>query len=158
MSNREEKRLVVIASAIILIALGLIGFFIGKPLVKFISDSELVRAWVDSHGWNSRIAFVGMLIFQVLIAFIPGEPFELAAGYAFSALEGTILCLVGISIGSVLVFLLVRCFGMRIVRIFFSEEKIAQLKFLKTNQKREMLFLFVYMLCHLFLDIFYLLF
>lgn len=146
MSNSKEKRLVVIAGAITLVALGLVGFFVGKPLVKFISDSELVRAWVDSHQWGSRFAFVGMLIFQILIAFIPGEPFELAAGYAFGALEGTILCLVGISIGSVLVFLLVRCFGMKIVSIFFSEEKIAQLKFLKTNQKREMLFLLVYML------------
>ena len=142
----KQKKLAVGAVVLALVALGLIGFFVGKPLVKFISDPESFRVWVDSHGCVSSLVFVGMLIFQIIIAFIPGEPFELAAGYAFGAWKGTMLCLVGFSIGSILVFLLVRRFGIKLVGIFFSEEKIAQLKFLKTNQKREVLFLLVYML------------
>lgn len=143
----ENRKRIAIGAVVLALAVSLaIGWFVGRPLVKFISEPELFRAWVDSHGWKARFAFVGMLVFQIIIAFIPGEPFELAAGYAFGAFEGTILCLAGSALGSILVFLLVRRFGMRIVGVFFSEEKIAKLRFLKTTQRREMLFLLVYVL------------
>lgn len=144
MENR--KKLAIGAILLALVVSFVIGWLVGRPLVKFISKPELFRAWVDSHGWVSRLAFVGMVVFQIIIAVVPGEPFELAAGYAFGAVEGTVLCLVGTSIGSILVFLLVRRFGMKVVGIFFSEEKIARLRFLKSTKKREMLFLLVYLL------------
>lgn len=146
LSDGARKKLVLCALILALIVSALIAWFVGRPLVKYISQPEEFRTWVESKGFVSRLAFVGMMVFQIIIAIIPGEPFELAAGYAFGAIEGTILCLIACSIGSIIIFLLVRRFGMRIVSIFFSEEKIAQLKFLKTNQKREILFLIVYML------------
>ena len=146
LSASARKKLALIALILALIIMGLIGWFVGRPLVKYISQPEAFRAWVESKGFISRLAFIGMMVFQIMIALIPGEPFELAAGYAFGAIEGTILCLVACSLGSIIIFFLVRKFGMKIVGIFFSEEKISQLKFLKTNQKREMLFLIVYIL------------
>ena len=89
---------------------------------------------------------MGMVVFQVIIAFIPGEPFEIAAGYAFGAVEGTLLSMAAAVLGSVLTFWLVRLFGMKLVRIFFSEEQIASVRFLKSTPKRDLLFLVVYML------------
>lgn len=118
----------------------------GSPLVKFISDPETMRAWVEETGWASRLIFGGMVILQVIIAAIPGEPFEIAAGYAFGWAEGTVLCIVAAAIGSIITFGLVRKFGMKLVRVFFSEEKINSVKFLKTSQARNFLFLIVYML------------
>ena len=35
-----------------------------------------------------------MVFFQVLFAVIPGEPLEIAGGYAFGAVWGTLVCLV----------------------------------------------------------------
>lgn len=133
---------------ILLILLGsaFLGIYAGMPLIRFISDSAAFRAWVDNHGIYSRIAFMGMMIFQVLIALIPGEPFEIAAGYAFGAVEGTFLCLAACTVGSVLVFWLVRIFGNKLIRIFFSEEQIASVLFLKSSPKRDFLFLFVFIL------------
>ncbi len=145
-SETTRKKIVLVALILALILMGLIGWFVGRPLVKYISQPEDFRAWVESKGFVSRLAFIGMMVFQIMIALIPGEPFELAAGYAFGAIEGTILCLVACSVGSIIIFLIVRRFGMKIVSIFFSEEKLAKLKFLKTNQKREMLFLIIYIL------------
>lgn len=118
----------------------------GSPLVKFISDPETMRAWVEKTGWASRLIFGGMVILQVVIAAIPGEPFEIAAGYAFGVVEGTVLCIAAAAIGSIVTFALVRKFGMRLVRLFFSEEKINSVKFLKTSEARNFLFLIVYML------------
>lgn len=131
--------LVVVLSAVI-------WKFVGKPMVKFASDPAGFRQWVERNGWRSRFLFMGMVIFQVVVAAIPGEPFEIAAGYAFGVVEGTILSIAGAAIGSILTFCLVRRFGMKLVRIFFTEEKINSVKFLKTSQKRDFVFLVIYML------------
>ena len=70
------------------LVMGLITWFVGKPLIRFIENPDGFRAWVDGHGIWGRVLYVGMVIFQVLVALIPGEPLEIAGGYAFGAWEG----------------------------------------------------------------------
>ena len=113
----------------------LICIFAGKPLIQFVQEPERFRAWVDEQGVMAPIAFLGMLVLQIVVAVIPGEPLEIAAGYAFGALEGTLWCLLGAFVGRVMVFLLVRRFGARAVEVFFPLEKLQSLRFLQ-NERR----------------------
>ena len=85
-------------------------------------------------------------MFQVLIALVPGEPLEIGAGYAFGAVEGTILCVIGVTLGSLLVFGLVRRFGMRLVEVFFDTGKIKQLKFLQNEKRLDLITFLVFFL------------
>ena len=110
------------------------------------SQPDLFRDWVNSKGVFGKIAFVGMVFFQVVIALVPGEPLEIGAGYAFGAVQGTLLCLMGTFLGSIVVFLLVRKFGIKFVEIFFGEKKIKKLKFLKNPKKRDLLIFTVFFL------------
>ena len=119
-----------------------VAWLIGKPLLQFVSEPEKFRQWVDSHGLLGPLAFLGMMLLQVFVAVIPGEPLEIGAGYAFGAVEGTILCILGAAIGSTLVFLFVRRFGVRAVEVFISREKIHSLRLLQ-NTRRVHLFLLV---------------
>ena len=130
---------------LILLAAG-ICVVAGPPMVRFASQPEQFRQWVDSHGFWGKIAYGGMVLLQVIIAIIPGEPLEIAGGYAFGALEGTILCLLFATAGSLLVFFLVRRFGMRLAEVFFPREKLQSLGFLKTSSKRNLLFLIIFMI------------
>ena len=82
----------------------------------------------------------------MIIAFIPGEPLEILGGYAFGTIEGTLLFLISSTIGSVLIFLLVRKFGMRFAEIFFTKEKLQSLNFLKSSSKKNYLFFIIYAL------------
>ena len=133
-----KKRITVILIIVFILALSaLLTVFLGKKILGFVTNADLVRSFVDRYGIKSRIIFVCITVFQILLAFIPGEPIELAAGYAFGAFEGTVLCLIGVAIGSAANFLIVRAFGMKAVKLFFSDEKIAKLKFLKASKKRD---------------------
>lgn len=114
----------------------LITVFVGGPMLRFVEDPALFRAWVDGHGIWGRIAFLGMVIFQVIFAIIPGEPLEIGAGYAFGVIEGTALCMMGTTLGGMMVFQLVRKFGIRLTEIFFPIEKIRSLWFLRTAKRR----------------------
>ena len=127
-------------------AVAALSVIAGIPMVRFASQPERFRDWIDSHGLWGDLAFVGMVMAQILIAVIPGEPFEIAAGYAFGAWEGTLLYLLAATLGSMGVFFLVRRFGRPLVELLFPPEKLRWLRFLKTSPKRELLFLLVFML------------
>ena len=146
LTKTQQKRVGIAAIAIAIIATALIIWLAGVPLVKFASEPEKFRRWVNDSGIWSRFAYIGMVILQVIIAVLPGEPFEIAAGYAFGAVEGTILCIIASTLGSVMVFLLVRYFGVPLVEVFFPEEKLKKLKFLKTTPKRDMIFFIIFMI------------
>ncbi len=112
-----------------------LAVFLGRPILSLFRDPAVFRNWVEEKGWGARFSFVGMMAVQTLIALIPGEPLEIAAGFSFGTLEGTVLVLAGCAIGSTLVFLLVRALGIRLVNFFFSMEKIRSMRFFKDSRK-----------------------
>ena len=136
----RRKRAVVIAGFAALCA-GIVALWAsyGPELLAFVADAPRFRAWVDEAGALSRIAFVIANMAQIVIAFLPGEPLELAAGYAFGALEGTLWCLAASALGTAAVMALVRTFGLRIVALFFPPEKIASMRWLRDARRFELL-------------------
>ena len=145
MNEKHRKIVSVIAVIIFLVFMAAVGWFVGVPMVRLAEDPEAFRDWVDSYGILGRILFVGMVVLQVLVAFIPGEPVELAAGYAFGFVEGSLLTLLGFLIGSWIVFALVRKYGIKLVEVFFDSKKITEFRFLK-NPKKTKVIAFILML------------
>jgi uncharacterized membrane protein YdjX (TVP38/TMEM64 family) len=128
-----------LASALSLLAL--LAFFLllaltlGRRLLDLAGEPERFQIWVEQKGWHGRLAMIGVVFFQVVVAIVPGELVEVAAGYAFGAIEGMLLCLVGVALGSATVFAFIRRFGLRMAEAFVSREKINSLSFMK-NEKR----------------------
>ena len=145
-TSKSKKIIVGTVIALVLAALGLLTWLVGMPLIRFVADAERFRAWIDAHALTGRLVYLGLVILQVVIAFIPGEPLEIAGGYAFGAWEGTFLCLLASFAGSMLVFFLVRRYGMKLVSVFFSPEKLQSVRFLKTSTKKDVLFLLIFMI------------
>ena len=81
--TKQIKRILAIITIVFVI---LIGYFIWRPLVHFVSDPKQFRVWVNDKGIWGVLGFIGMNILQVLLAVIPGGPFEIGAGYAFGVI------------------------------------------------------------------------
>jgi uncharacterized membrane protein YdjX (TVP38/TMEM64 family) len=140
MDNRKiiKKRILVITIITLIITASVVlSICLGEKIIAFVTNAEAVRNLVDKYPFKTRLIFLAITITQIILAFIPGEPVELAAGYAFGAFEGTVLCLIGAMIGSTIDFMIVKLFGMKIVKVFFSDEQIGKLKFLKASKKRD---------------------
>ncbi len=135
MEKRQKKRITTGLVILAVVILGAVTWFVGRPMVQFAENPEAFRAWVDSKGPWGRVLFVGMVIFQVLVALIPGEPLEIVAGYAFGAVEGTLLCLLATTLGGTMVFLLVRKWGVRVLELYFPPERIESLRFMQNTPK-----------------------
>lgn len=135
--ERRRKWLSGISLAVVSILAVLATLFIWNWLSSFSQDD--FRAYIQSFGAMGWLVLLGLQFLQVFIALIPGELLETAAGYAFGPVMGTLLCYVGVALASVLVFALTRRFGVKLVEVFISREKINELSFINTERKRNVL-------------------
>lgn len=118
----------------------------GPSLWRFFSNGEAVKAWVDAQGHWAPLAMAALVVAQIVIAVLPGEPVELAAGYLFGFWEGTAICLAGGLAGTLVVTALVRLLGMRIVRRLFSTKKLESISWLHDSQRFELLMFIVFLI------------
>ena len=135
--SRRKKWLSGISLAVVVVLAVLLTLFIAGWLHSF-SDSEF-RDYIQSFGATGWLVFLGLQFLQVFIALIPGELLETAAGFAFGPWFGTLLCYLGVGLASALVFALTRRFGVKLVEVFITREKINELRFLNTEKKRNLL-------------------
>lgn len=147
----SKKKKIVLTSIIITICLICFGLFIYfyKDIQAIIANEEFLgklEDFIDSLGIFGVVVMILMMITQIVIAFLPGEPFELAAGVMYGTFGGLIVSLIACFIGSSIVFLLVRKFGKKLTMKFFTEEKLSKYKFIGTAHNRNKLLFIIFLL------------
>lgn len=133
--KKKKKIYGIISIAVVVILSVLITYFVFIKFREFGSTPEQFRDFVQSFGWSGRFVGLGIQILQVVIALIPGEAVEIGLGYAFGALEGTLICYAGNIIAAAAIFMLTRKLGVKFVEIFVPREKIDSIKFINTDKK-----------------------
>jgi uncharacterized membrane protein YdjX (TVP38/TMEM64 family) len=134
---KEKRKIAIFSLALVLLIVIVLTFVIGKPLVQALRDEASFQEFMQSQGFFKYPLMAGIMTLQVLIAFIPGEPIEIAAGYIFGAWMGMTLCLIGSAVGGLVIFLLVRRYGIRFVSLFVTKDKMENLRFFKDPKKRD---------------------
>lgn len=145
-ASRGKKVASVLSVVAFILLLVFLTVFVGGPLIRSLNDPAAFREWVDARGAWGRVLFIGMIVLQVVVAFIPAEPLEIAAGYAFGAFWGTLLVWIGLVLGSTFVFLFVRKIGVKAVEVFFPREKINSLKYLKDEKALNITAFFLFLI------------
>lgn len=144
--TKRRKIVSLFSIAILIVVILLITFFVGRPLVNSLTDPAGFRNMVAASGINGKLYMIGLVILQVIVATIPGEPIELAAGYTFGAFEGLILCLIGSAIGTAIIYLFTKLLGVKLVEAFISREKIASLKFIRSSKRLHLLIAILFLI------------
>lgn len=144
---RQNHRLYVFLSISVCLLLILLGSALLAPLVvQTINDPQKFRDLVAQKGVWGYLLFILIQMLQVVFAFIPGEVVEVGAGYAFGTLWGTVLCLIGVFLSSVLIFFAVRKFGHRLALVLMDSRTVRRLSFLRDNKKMELILFVLYFL------------
>lgn len=115
-------------------------------LLAWLADACAVRAFVSDHAFVSRLAMLGINIVQVLLAFLPGEPVELASGYAFGFWEGTALCLVASGLATSMIYWATRRWGWKLVGLFFDRSLFDRFSWLKSAKRLELIMFIVFLI------------
>ena len=142
--QKKHRLILLVLAAVAAITAG--AWVLTKPILALANDPAAARSWIEGLGIWGPLAYLALIVLQIVVAVIPGEPFEILGGYAFGTLWGTVLYLIASAAGGMLVFLFVRRWGLRFARIFFSEKKMASLRFLHRSARRDLLFLLLFLI------------
>lgn len=134
--KRSRASLILGGVSALLLALTAVGVYLFRD---YILEPALLRDRIGEHYLLGAAVLVLISAVQVMVALIPGEFVEIAAGYVFGSWIGSLLCLLGIVLGSCATILLVRRFGARLVYTFYPKEKIDALPIINDPPKRNLL-------------------
>lgn len=131
-----NKKKIALISIISIAVLVLIGIFFTLDINKILEYAKSMP-----HGIK-ELFMILIVTLQIFIAFIPGEPIELAAGYMFGSLWGTIICLIGSFLGTIVVYYLVKTFGSKVINLMFKKEQIKKVEGL-FEKKKNLMWIFI---------------
>jgi uncharacterized membrane protein YdjX (TVP38/TMEM64 family) len=117
--NRAYLILILIAAFLVFIAYEYYG-----QHFRELRNPKNIKAIILSYGEYSLFAFLAMQIIQVVAFFIPGEVMQIAGGYIYGAFIGGILTLLGITLGSAIVYGISRRYGKPFIRKIISEKQL----------------------------------
>ena len=130
-AEKENKSRVIISTVkillLILIVVGIpiyIWFFHGD-WIKSIENIDDVVAFLEKYETQSIFVYIGLQIVQIVISIIPGQVFQMAAGYIYGFWPALLFAMTGALLGTTLSFMLAKVLGRDFLHIFFGEEKMS---------------------------------
>ncbi|MBU3182119.1 TVP38/TMEM64 family protein [Clostridium psychrophilum] len=137
---KYKQYIIVIATLLTLTYIGYEYYFRYAYILK---DPDILKEVVLSYGNFSVVVFIIMQIIQVVAFFIPGEFIQVAGGYIFGGFLGGIISLVGITLGSLMVYVISNNYGKPLVhKLMLKKEVKFFKKILEVGSKKIVIFMF----------------
>lgn len=144
---------------------GLIAFFVLMavvcvaiaPLILELTEPggvERVVQDVRNAGPGGVLILLGMQFLQVVVAFIPGEVVQVAAGMMYGPWGGAAVVLVGCVISSAFVFFIVHKLGAPFVRAMIPEKWMGKLEDFEETDKLDVMVFVLFLIPGLPKDVF----
>ena len=149
MKKLDKKNIIRLIAVIIFLAVSITATILLIPFVKGLTTEAgrlAIKEKADAFGPLGWVLFLGLQLLQVIVAFIPGEPIEILSGVLFGAFGGMFLCLIGIMLGTIAVYYLVKAVGKPLVFAFVPEEKFEHFKIFQDEKKLEVLIFILFLI------------
>lgn len=144
--KKKYKRIRIIIQIIViaLVSIALIYLTVKLfPIAIKIQKNEEYRNKVldkiESYGSYSWLLILTAQIVQTVLAIIPAGPIVIISGMLYNPFVSIALCIVGQTIGAVLVFLLVKALGVKFLALMIDPEQVKNSKLLRSETKTEVL-------------------
>ena len=115
---------------------------------------ELLIQRMHEAGPMGVLILLGLQLLQVIVAFIPGEVVQVAAGMLYGPFGGTAVILVGVVIASTVVFQLVHVLGAPFVRSMVSDSFLDKFRTFEKSGKLNIIVFILFLIPGLPKDVF----
>ncbi len=116
-------------------------------------DPLPLQLWLSDLGPWASLAFLVLQIVQVLLFWIPADVVQMAAGMVFGVWYGTLLNVVGVTLGNILAFLLARRLGKAWIERWLSQHHFSTFQSLTRHPRLDLILGGVFLLPFLPKDI-----
>lgn len=100
-----------------------------------------LQSFIESFGILAPLALVFILALQVVLAPLPGQFFGIASGFIYGPWIGTLLSMLGLTLGSFIAFYLGRRFGRPLIERLVRKKTIKKFDFLVNRRGPVTIFL-----------------
>ena len=130
-AKKESRRRVIVSVAKILM---LVIIVVGIPLYLWFFHGDWIRgfeniddvvSFLERYETQSIFIYIGLQITQIVISIIPGQVFQMAAGYLYGFWPALLFAMAGAILGTSISFTLAKVLGRDFLHIFFGEEKMS---------------------------------
>lgn len=118
----------------------------GPELTELARKPEELRELLNSYGWSGILVFIGIQVIQVVVAAIPGEFVQIAGGYIYGTVFGTLYSLTGIVTGSVIVFYAARFLGYPVVKLLVPQKQLERFSFMLNSRRSDAALLILFLI------------
>ena len=141
MKITEHKQYIVLSAVFLFfIYIGYEYYFKYSYILK---NPNILKEVILSYGNFSILVFILMQVLQVVAFFIPGEFIQIAGGYIFGTFLGGLISLMGITLGSIIVYFISNKYGKPFVEKLISKKEVKFFKkILKAGSKKIVVFMF----------------
>ena len=153
--KKNKKKIFVISLCIVMLLLTIYICYKLIPLLISLKDADnqqRFKEYIKNMGFKGWLALLTIQVLQIFIAFIPGEVVELLAGVLYGAWGGLLLCLLGISIASILIYYTVKLFANKYMIKY--KEKLKTYSFLNDPKQIHLYFFILFLIPGIPKDIF----
>ena len=141
------QQVIVISGMLLFVAVCVLSYiFFGSKLQTIAEDPELFREWLDRFGPFDEVVFILIRAAQTVVKFIPAEPLEIASGYAWGIIPGALYCLIGNMIGTVIIFMLTKRYGRKVLEMLMPVKNRRILNAFKENDNLYAVLFFLYLI------------
>ena len=138
MDKKKLKSIIIFGCFLILFIVATIIFW---PFISSLATDvgrDNLKEKIESLGVAGWFVMLGIQILQVIVAFLPGELIEIIMGIFYGSIGGLFTCLLGILVGTILVYLLAKYIGKPFVKLFIDIDDLEKYKFLKNTKRIEL--------------------
>ena len=121
---------------------------------KFINEPGALEEFLQGKGFWGVIIFLAIQVLQVVVAIIPGEVVEVAAGVVFGWFWGFVLVLLGITIGTFIIFFVFRRTGKPLIEAALGDNRLKKFEKLDKHKNRDRIIFIMFFIIGLPKDIF----
>lgn len=147
--NRHKTLILSIFSAL---CLTLLIILFHKYLSKIfmyifnVDNMTYIKDLLCKTGFMGWIIMVLYNAARVILPFLPAQPFEILSGVMYGSFLGMINCMLGIILGSLVVFYIVNKFGNNLVLKLIKGEHISKYESIRTSKKIEIISFLIFLL------------
>ncbi|MDY7040778.1 MAG: TVP38/TMEM64 family protein [Chloroflexota bacterium] len=119
---KQVTRIALLLIALTLLVAAVLIWY--KPFLAFFGDRERVADYIRRWGAWAPVVTIGFQVLQVIAAPVPGQALDVANGYLFGPLWGTVYSMIGMLVGSFIAMGLTRRFGRPLAERLVGEQAL----------------------------------
>ena len=127
---KKFYRRIMLLIMVVIFLLGILFFESTGIGQRIISNPESVRHALAGAGFAAPLMFIMIQALHILFPIIPGQFFTILGGFAFGPLFGAIYSLIGVTLGSLIIFYVTRRFGKKPIEHLLNDLELSHFEYI----------------------------